>query len=346
MEKRKLQHNILVVGLGSMGKRRIRNLKVLGFENIFGFDTRHDRREDNKDLDNVIIVENVDEAIKKLKMEVIVISVPPDIHHIYMTKAIENNIHFFVEASVVDDGMEEIIKMLKSKKIIAAPSSTLYFHPAIQKISSVIKGNELGTVSNFIYHAGQYLPDWHSYEKVEDFYVSKKETGGAREIVPFELTWITKIFGFPKKVSGIVKKTIKIDGAENIDDTYNALFNYDGFILNISIDVVSRHATRKLLINGSDKQLVWNWDDNCIKIYDPKTEKWELYDYQVNSAASGYNKNITEQMYMDELINFFDAIEGKADFFNTMEYDHKVLKLLYAIEKSSEQSTFENFGNN
>lgn len=346
MEKQKIQYNILVVGLGSMGKRRIRNLKVLGFKNIYGFDIRNDRKQMNKDLEGVIIVDDVNEAIKTLNIEAMVISVPPDIHHLYMTKAIENSIHFFVEASVVDDGMEEIIAKLKSKKIIAAPSSTLFFHPAIKKITSLIQNGELGTVTNFIYHSGQYLPDWHSYEKVQDYYVSKKETGGAREIVPFELTWITKIFGFPKQVSGIVKKTIKIEGAENIDDTYNALFNYDGFILNLSIDVVSRHATRKLLINGSDKQLVWNWDDNCIKIYDPTTEKWELWDYQVNSAATGYNKNITEQMYMDELVNFFEAIEEKADFFNSMEYDHKVLKLLYAIEKSSQQSKFEDFENN
>ena len=35
---------VLVVGLGSMGKRRIRNLIKLGFKNIIGFDPRLDRR--------------------------------------------------------------------------------------------------------------------------------------------------------------------------------------------------------------------------------------------------------------------------------------------------------------
>ncbi len=345
MIKQELQYKILVVGLGSMGKRRIRNIKALGYKNIYGFDIRVDRRGGDNDLKDVVIIDNVDEAIKTLNIEAIIISVPPDIHHFYINKAIDNNIHFFVEASVVDYGMDQIIDKLKSSKIIAAPSSTLYFHPAIQKIFTIIRNRELGTITNFIYQSGQYLPDWHSYEKVQEYYVSKKETGGAREIVPFELTWITKILGFPKQVAGIVKKTIDIDGAENIDDTYNALLNYNGFILNLSIDVVSRHATRKLLINGSEKQLVWNWDDNCIKIYDSKTEKWELWEYKINLAALGYNKNITEQMYMDELINFFEAIEGKKDFFNSMEYDHKILKLLYAIEKSSQESKFENFEN-
>ena len=35
---------ILVIGLGSMGKRRIRNLSVLGHSTIAGFDIRSDRR--------------------------------------------------------------------------------------------------------------------------------------------------------------------------------------------------------------------------------------------------------------------------------------------------------------
>ena len=33
----------LIIGLGSMGKRRVRNLQALGFADIAGFDTRDDR---------------------------------------------------------------------------------------------------------------------------------------------------------------------------------------------------------------------------------------------------------------------------------------------------------------
>ena len=35
--------NLLVIGLGSMGKRRIRCLQALEVKNIVGFDTRDDR---------------------------------------------------------------------------------------------------------------------------------------------------------------------------------------------------------------------------------------------------------------------------------------------------------------
>ena len=36
----------LVIGLGSMGKRRIRCLQALGFQDIVGVDVREDRRQE------------------------------------------------------------------------------------------------------------------------------------------------------------------------------------------------------------------------------------------------------------------------------------------------------------
>ena len=39
---------IIVVGLGSMGKRRIRNLLKLGYCDIIGFDPRNDRRKETR----------------------------------------------------------------------------------------------------------------------------------------------------------------------------------------------------------------------------------------------------------------------------------------------------------
>ncbi|MCX6181191.1 MAG: Gfo/Idh/MocA family oxidoreductase [Bacteroidetes bacterium] len=335
-----MNHKIFVIGLGSMGKRRIRNLHALGYTDIFGFDAREDRRVEVAKLHGIKVFDSFEVAISEMQPTVFVISVPPDQHHAYIIKALELNTHFFVEASVLDDGFTEIIETAKAKKIAAVASSTMYFHPAVKKIFSIFENKELGVISNVMYHAGQFLPDWHVYEKVSEFYVSQKNTGGAREIVPYELTWITKLLGFPDRVAGVYKKTIKIDGAEEIDDTYNFLMDYPDFSATITIDVVSRYAIRRLLINGSEKQLIWNWDDDHIKIFDPKKNEWEQITYSSIDSVAGYNKNISEQMYIDEMQNFFDVADGKDVYYNTMEYDHEILKLLYKIELSSDANSF------
>lgn len=258
-----------------------------------------------------------------------------------MNECIDQGVPFFVEASVVDDGLSEVIKRIKLAGLVAAPSTTLYFHPAIAQIFRIVRGNRLGKISNVMLHSGQYLPDWHAYEPVSEYYVSEPITGGAREIVPFEMTWFTELFGFPRRVAGQYRKTIEIRGAEYIEDTYNGLLDYGTFLATLTVDVVSRHATRRLIINGEKGQLIWCWDDTAIKIFDAQSGQWIELGYQMEQAAEGYNKNIGENMYIDEIRSFLDAVSGKAQFPNTLEKDHRVLKLLYALERSNDTATFQ-----
>ncbi len=331
--------NFLIIGLGSMGKRRVRCLRALEAKGIFGFDARADRRDEAEGKYGIATFDNLDEAVAASQPAAFIISVPPDHHHTYMWEATRRKIHFFVEASVVDTDLREISAEADKAGIVAAPSATLLFYPAIKRIKEIVAQGHLGKISNIIHHSGQYLPDWHPYESVSDFYVSNPETGGAREIVPFELAWLTNIFGFPKRVSGNVRKTIDISGAEQIDDTYNALLDYGNFLAMLTVDVVSRQATRRLLINGDKRQLVWDWNESTIRVYDPSDAEWKEHAYDSGTAAAGYNKNIGEKMYIDETQCFIDAINGKGDFVNSITDDLNVLELLYKIEESDKRSS-------
>jgi predicted dehydrogenase len=326
-----------------MGKRRIRCLQTLGYSGIFGFDLREDRRQEATDKYGIRTYADIQTALTETKPGALIISVPPDVHHLYMKMAIERRIHFFVEASVVDTDMGAIKASVGPLSIVAAPSATMLFHPAIQLISGMVQKGTLGVVSNVVFHSGQYLPDWHTYEKVSDYYVSNPATGGAREIVPFELTWLTHLFGFPKRVCGHVRKTIQIAGAEEIDDTYNMLFDYGHFLATLTVDVVSRYATRRLLINGDRGQLVWDWNSKNIQLYDPEAQAWETISYTMKNAAAGYNPNIGENMYIEEIQSFLSAVEQGKGYVNNLENDHQVLKLLYAVEEADRRSAYIEF---
>jgi len=52
----------LVIGLGSMGKRRVRNLQALGMENIIGFDPRADRRAEAAEKYGIPVFASLDAA--------------------------------------------------------------------------------------------------------------------------------------------------------------------------------------------------------------------------------------------------------------------------------------------
>ena len=273
--------------------------------------------------------------MKEQKIDAFSISVPPDKHMDYAHYAFEYGIHCFIEASVVDDNMKELINKSKTnKEIKICPSCTLRFHPAIKLIKKIIETGEIGGLSHFSYHSGQYLPDWHPWEKVTDYYVGNKETGGCREIVPFELTWLNWVFGDIEKISGFKGKTIEL-GAD-IDDVYCSAIKYkNGVLGTLVVDVVSRYAIRKLVINGSEGQIQWDWNKKCVEVYYAKDKRWVFYFDPEGQSAAGYNANIVEEMYIEEIRNFIDAINGIRDFSNSLEEDYELLQDLYDLERSN-----------
>lgn len=320
----------LVIGLGSMGKRRIRCLLALGIprESIWGYDIREDRK---IEAVNLYKINTIDDPVKIIiNVDVVIISTPPDQHICYMDMAIKYKKPAFVEAGVILKGLEEIRDKAKKNNVFIAPSCTLIFHPLVQDIGSIIKDGRFGRITNFTYHSGQYLPDWHPWEDINDYYVSKRETGGAREIVAFELTWITKLMGFPQDIHGYFTKTSNLNC--QIDDCYAISMRFKNFLGLLMVDVVSRKATRKLILNFENGQIYWDWDKNCLEIYDA-IKKRDIYIYgPTGTSHQGYNKNIIEEMYIDELQSFLDALMGNGTYPNDLDSDIKVLKLLQQIE--------------
>lgn len=320
----------LIIGLGSMGKRRIRNLQALKAEDIIGFDFKEERR---KEAEAKYKIKTIDD-LQKLdfeKIDAIIVSTPPDIHNQYIKFAIEKGKPAFVEASVVLGDLEELEKKAKEKNVFIAPSCTMKFNPAIKKIKEIVKTGNYGKVTNFNYYMGQYLPDWHPWEGVKNFYVGKKETGGGREMVPFELTWVADIFGFPKNIKGFFGKTM--DMGVDIDDTYVFAMDFGDKCGSMLVDVVSRFATRSLTLNLERAQILWKWDEDAIKIYNADTKQWASEPYLKGQAQEGYNKNIAEKPYIDEISSFIDRVSGKGEFPNSLAEDIKILKLLSKIEE-------------
>lgn len=320
----------LVVGLGSMGKRRVRCLQALDQKEIVGFDLREDRRKEAAEKYGIKTIDHLG-RVDLTEFTAMIVSVPPDRHAQYAIMAVENNLPVFVEASVILDDVKRIKAAMKSGSKVA-PSCTLRFHPMIKDITRIVKSGKYGKIANFSYHSGQYLPDWHPWERVRDFYVSNRLTGGGREIVPFELTWMVDTIGWPTDVKGYFEKTIDF-GAE-IEDSYAMALKYPGMVGTLIVDVAARYAVRNLVVNLEKAQIQWKWDEECFKLYEVENSRWVVYNQPGFASAAGYNKNIGEQMYIDEISAFINYFNGVRPFPNTIDDDIKVLEILNKVEDS------------
>ena len=324
----------LVIGLGSMGKRRVRCLQALGYQNIIGFDPRKDRCQEAQQTYGISTRSTLETAPPDA-YDAWVISTPPDRHNEYLSKAVDAGVPAFVEASAILKGLAEIKIRAAENDVLIAPSCTVRFHPLVKDIKQLVKGGTYGRVTNFSYHFGQYLPDWHPWEKVTDFYASKKATGACRELVPFELTWLTDIVGLPEQIIGLSGQTMDV-GAD-IEDTYAIALKFPKSFGTLVVDIVSRYALRHLLLNLEYGQILWRWDKPYVKVYDARQNRWITYEQQVARAHRGYNENISEQMYIEEIETFIQAVDGKRPFPNTLDDDIKMLEILYQIIDSQKE---------
>lgn len=324
----------LVVGLGSMGKRRVRNLQALGIKDVAGFDTRTDRRLESQEKYGIPVFENLDSALQIFGPQAFVISTPPDLHMHYAYYAFERGISCFIEASVVDaDKIKQLSEKISGTQIVMAPSCTMRYFPGPKKVKELIRSNAIGKVLNLNYQTGQYLPDWHPWEKIEEFYVSKRETGAAREIVPFELTWLNDIFGEAKAAACVKAKLT--DMPADIDDIYHCLLRYDdNVIANLTVEVISRpRATRDMRVLGSEGEIVFSADSNSVRYINTSMEEWKEFKFDTGTVESQYIN--PEEPYIAEMKDFVTAVEAKNQslFPNSLVEDYAILQTLYALEQ-------------
>jgi predicted dehydrogenase len=323
----------LVVGLGSMGKRRIRNLQALGYSEIAGFDPREDRRVESASRYGIKTFNNFVGALSEFKPNTLIISTDPSLHMDYAEQAIKFGLHCFIEASVVEGPrIAQLARMVANGGVVIVPSCTMHYFPGPIEVRRIIKAGKIGKPLNINYLTGQYLPDWHPWEHIREFYVSRRETGGAREIVPFELTWLNEIFGEPKPLSCLKTKLTDMD--VDIDDIYCFLLRYpEGVLANITIEVISRpKPVRELHITGSRGRLVFSGDENCVRYITTDDVEWTRKYLGNGTIESGYVN--PEEPYILEMSDFINSVKAgnRMLFPNTLESDASILSLLTNLE--------------
>jgi len=328
MVKNKLK--FLIVGLGSMGKRRIRNLFFNGQRQIIGFDILPERMVEAKKKYGIEIIDN----LKKLSgkdFDAMIISTPPDRHGDYIRLALRLKKHFFMEHPTSDDGYESILKN-KNFRLVKAPSCTLRFYRPIKMIKDILGKGKIGKILAFEYHMGQYLPDWHPYEDYRKVYFSKKATGACREMLPFELIWLNWLMqSVVEEVSGYIRKIS--DLKMEADDIILANLKYkNGIMGNVIIDVISRKPFRTLRVLGSEGVLEWERFDSVIKLYIAKTKKTEIIKVPKGHPEKGYVNE--EEMYNDEIRAFLQAVKKNKKYPHNFTESWRLLKVLCAVEKS------------
>ena len=319
---------LLVVGLGSMGKRRARLIRgVEPSAALAGVDFAPARREEARAL-GIEPYESIAAAVAARHFDAAFVCTAPLTHAGIIGELLDAGLPVFTELNLVDDGYDALIAKAAQKGLPLFLSSTMLYRAETQYIKRRVAA--FAKPVNYIYHIGQYLPDWHPWENYKNFFVGNARTGGVREIFGIDLPWLLDAFGDVESVT-VQKDTISDLGLP-YPDCVTLLLRHKGGVQGVlAADVVSRKAVRSFECFGDGIHLFW--EGNPKALYEFKDgDKRFVNTYASFEHDSRYSDNVVENAYVDELTNFFGVLKGNAQPKWSFEKDLKAIELMDFIE--------------
>ncbi len=321
---------VLVVGLGSMGKRRIRLIRQYDPSiNIVGIDSQESRRKECKELYGIQAFSSIQEAIGSVAVEAGFVCTSPLSHRAVITGLLNNGLHVFTEINLISDGYREMMTLAKEAGKELFLSSTFLYRNDIRYMIDRVKNEKV----NYIIHIGQYLPDWHPWESYKNFFVGDKRTNGCREIMAIDFPWILSAFGRVKDTHVRSSKDSDLD-LDYADNYIISMEHENGSKGVVVCDLLSRKAVRSALIYSDKLQISWNGVPDSLSEYDIENKcdkKVETYTEELDHQ-SAYAANIIENAYLEEIKTFFGLIDHTKRALYSFEDDLYTLFLIDKIE--------------
>lgn len=318
---------ILVIGLGSMGQRRIRLLQQIDKDiRIIGLDNNLERANKVQKKYGIELAESIDEGLGK-DIDCALICTSPLSHASIIKQIISYNIFLFTELNLINEGYD--LFQEHEEKIFL--SSTLLYRKDIQYIINKCSYEQV----NYIYHVGQYLPDWHPWENYKDYFVAHPESNGCRELLAIDLPWIVEAFGRVRNMYITKNKMSSLD--VNYNDNYLMIFEHEngtkGFV---AVDIISRKAVRTLEIYSERIHLIWDGTPYSLREFDVSDGTFHTVSlYKAIDRNKNYSENIIENAYQDELSAFLRLTRNDRSLIKyNFTKDNYILSLIDKIEES------------
>ena len=314
------------MGWGSIGHRHIKNLlKYPDVEIIICTNKKSINTEIEK---RCKIVKLLEDGIKETPDIAFITNVTSE-HVSTAVKLAEHGINLFIEKPLSHsvDHIDELLEIIKRKKIKVMIGSNFRFHECIKKIKELLDENLIDEIISVRVECGSYLPDWHPNEDYRSSYAAQKELGGG--VVLTCIHEIDYLHWFLGQVDEIVSFSGKYSDLElNVDDLSTALIKFKkNIIAEIHLDFFQRKEFRSCKIIGKKGTIYWDSDSNLVKLFDINENKWiEIL------KISNYDRN---QMFMKELDYYLDCINHNKEPMNSVIESKEVLKIALGIIESS-----------
>ncbi|MBR5420393.1 MAG: Gfo/Idh/MocA family oxidoreductase [Lachnospiraceae bacterium] len=207
---------ILMIGLGSIGQRHMRNIRrILGDEaELIAFRSRglkatfSDSLQIREGVDleeeyNISSYTDIEEALAK-KPEIAFITNITSRHMEFALRCAEAGCHLLIEKPLSDsmEGVEELKRLEKEKGLKIFMGFQNRYHPEVQRMKESVESGELGRLRYVSCEFSERVTTMHRYEDYRDTYMARKKMGGGPvlNLQMHDLDILQWLFGKPVDV--------------------------------------------------------------------------------------------------------------------------------------------------
>jgi predicted dehydrogenase len=319
---------ILIIGLGSIGKRHLNNLVYLGYKNIIIVSKSDVIATEYKQF---AVYTDTQKAIAENSISHGFICTPTACHIDDLKVLLENNIaNIYLEKPISHSltQLDEISNLTyKCKRLVVGYD--LHFDPGLIKIKKRLNGNQMGTLFSINAIVGQYLPDWRpNQDYLKGMSARIDKGGGVMLDLVHEFDYVRWLVGKPKKIACVFQNNPNL--AIETEDVADVLIHFEGNSSGtIHLDYHQKKLVRNCMITCEKGTIFWDLTKCEVKIIRYEQED-EMFSYV------GFERN---QRYIDCIKAFLDETKFD-DRLTTFEEALVSLKMVVAAKESSISKRF------
>lgn len=293
---------VLVVGLGSIGRRHLANIRALEPDAQI-FVLRHSRKGDQVPSDADRVIYSLDDALQ-FAPDLAFICGPTAKHAEIGVPLVRAGAHLFVEKPLASDstGASVLVEAANVAGKAIVVGYNLRFLRSLRALRASLEGNEIGRPMTVRAEVGQYLPDWRPGVDYRQTNSARTDLGGGIEFeLSHEIDYVCWLLGGRvRSVTAVLARTSDLE--IDVDDTAELILKFQsGAIASIHMDMTQRVPVRTCRIAGTEGTLIWDAIAGEVRRYRP-CDGW------VRIHESDGDRN---DMYIDEVAHVFAVSRGE-----------------------------------
>lgn len=330
---------ILIVSLGSIGQRHLRNARELLPSADFSV-WRHNKNAGVSEAEaGVETVYSLEDAIG-FNPDAVIVASPASTHVEKAAPFIDRGVNVFIEKPLeLHSGkVEGLSERCAAGGGFVMIGYVLRFQPIMAAIKAFLADGGVGEVRTALVQTGQYLPDWRPSEDYRKGVSSRKDLGGGVMLeLSHELDYARWFFGEPDSVMASLGRLSQLE--IDVEDSAHVLFEYADKRVAIQIDFLQRVARMHLQVIGSKATLDVDLISETGTLIEPGAPAGREVEFPKQTTGNEMYLRQFDVFFTNSFSDYDPRFEGSRDYneYATVADAMSVLRLVDAAKESNSE---------